>query len=312
MNDMILAKVDRAKALLVQCRDAGDAKKVSDMAHAAEIYAKRQRASQETIDYAHGIKVDAMTLLGEFLSRQEMNKGVRMNGKDSIGGAKKEPPKKEIPTLAQSGITKKESALSQKLHKLSKENPERHAAIRSAQEPIQSVFSSAHVSHNSGNNEWYTPKEFIEAAKKVMGGIDLDPANSVEANKVVGAVKFHTEKDSGLKHDWKGRVWMNPPYASELINPFCRKLTESFRSGEVTQALVLVNNSTETAWFQDMCQEASAICFPERRVKFWNPQKISAAPLQGQAVIYFGNKPKDFIARFSSFGLCCEVIESLK
>lgn len=309
MNDMILAKVDRAKALLVQCRDAGDAKRVSDMAHAAEIYARRQRASQETIDYAHGIKVDAMTLLGEFLSRQEKNKGVRLNGKDSIGGTKKEPPKKDVPTLAQAGITKKESALSQKLHKLAKENPERHAAIRAAKEPIQSVFSSAHVSHNSGNNEWYTPSEIIERAKEVMGGIDLDPASSAEANKVVGAKRIFTEKEDGLKQTWKGRVWMNPPYASDLIGQFCQKLSQCYDEKDVEEAIVLVNNSTETGWFQDLCKFAKVICFPKSRVKFWNPQKISAAPLQGQAIIYFGKQPGDFILRFRKFGICCRISE---
>jgi phage N-6-adenine-methyltransferase len=161
--------------------------------------------------------------------------------------------------------------------------------------------SKPHVAHNSGNNEWYTPVEYVDAAFKVMGAIDLDPASSATANEVIDAATFYTADDDGLSKDWHGRVWMNPPYASDLIGKFAAKLCQHFNLGEVTEAVVLVNNATETGWFQEMAALASAICFPRGRVKFWHPEKESA-PLQGQAVIYLGSQPKVFQSTFANFG----------
>jgi len=158
-----------------------------------------------------------------------------------------------------------------------------------------------HVTQNSGNNEWYTPGKFIQAAKKVMGRIDLDPASSETANALIGATKFYTQDNDGLTKKWHGCIWMNPPYEKSLIPRFVNKLIEELPN--IEQAVVLVNNATETAWFQQLLNAANIVCFMRGRVKFLNEDGVPAnTPLQGQAIMYFGKQEDTFVEAFSSLG----------
>ncbi len=162
---------------------------------------------------------------------------------------------------------------------------------------------SAHVSANTGVPEWYTPAAYIEAARKVLGDIDLDPASSEIAQRTVQATTYYTIESDGLAQPWSGRVWMNPPYSSDLVSQFVGKLCDHFEAGDIPAALVLVNNATETRWFQRVGKLASAVCFPEGRVKFLNEDGNPGAPLQGQAILYFGGETIRFLDTFGTFGL---------
>lgn len=159
-----------------------------------------------------------------------------------------------------------------------------------------------HVSHNSGNNEWYTPKQYIDAARSVLGSIDLDPASNDTAQETVQAKVYYTAENSGLDKPWFGKVWMNPPYAAALIRQFADKLCDEYSSGSVEEAIVLVNNATETAWFGCLVECASAVVFPSKRIKFHMPDGKTGSPLQGQAFLYLGNNPRKFLTHFCKFG----------
>ena len=169
-------------------------------------------------------------------------------------------------------------------------------------ESFDSPPSVAHVANNSGDDEWYTPAPYVEAARTVMGAIDLDPASSGAANEIVGAARFYTPGDDGLTQPWKGRLWMNPPYSQPLIDRFCTRIAREYAAGAITEACALVNNATETGWFQEMVAQSTAVCFPRGRVRFWHPAKSSSAPLQGQAVVYLGPDPECFADEFRRFG----------
>jgi hypothetical protein len=179
------------------------------------------------------------------------------------------------------------------------------AKIRSGESSISAEYNritGAHVSHNSGENEWYTPPEYIAAAKDVLGEIDCDPASSDVANKTVKAKQFFTKERDGLKSKWGSRVWMNPPYAQPLISQFCDALVTKVGSGEVKEACVLVNNATDTGWFHSLVGVAAAVCFTKGRVRFTDPGGKPSAPLQGQAVIYIGKKTEGFTRAFGKLG----------
>jgi phage N-6-adenine-methyltransferase len=181
------------------------------------------------------------------------------------------------------------------------------AAPAPAEEPDAPAASrTPHVCRHGGGNEWYTPPECIAAAVEVLGGIDLDPASSAAANEVVGAERYYTAAQDGLTRDWAGRVWMNPPYGQPLVDRFCARLAREFAGGAVEEAIALVNNATETAWFQALAAAASAICFPRGRIRFRHPDRPSHSPLQGQAVVYLGPRPGAFCAVFRRFGLVAE------
>ena len=149
----------------------------------------------------------------------------------------------------------------------------------------QAKPESLHVSDDS--YEWFTPAEYIEAARRVMGSIDTDPASCATANRVVQAGTFYTVDDDGLLYDWPGNVWLNPPYNMPWIERFIDKAIIEYGSGTARAVMVLTNNSTDTAWFHKLLSIAP-VCFTRGRIRFWGADGDTLATRQGQAIFYLG------------------------
>ena len=156
-----------------------------------------------------------------------------------------------------------------------------------------------HTAKKPGSTyERYTPPQYLEAARQVMGGIDLDPASCEIANQNVKATKFYTEEENGLTKEWRGNIWLNPPYS--IVESFVDKLIES----DFKQAIVLTHNCTETKWFCKLVDRADGIVFPNHRINFLNSDGTapSGYPPRGQTFFYFGDKVADFLDTFKQFG----------
>lgn len=153
------------------------------------------------------------------------------------------------------------------------------------------------------SDEWYTPPALIESARQVLEGLTLDPASCPEAQQVIKAEQFYTAQDDGLSQLWGGKVWLNAPYSMPLIERFTVRLVQEYQSGEVTAAIALVNNATETNWFHRLAANCTRRLDFKGRLSFWNPSKPSGSNRQGQVLFYFGDAPEQFELSFGHLGL---------
>ncbi len=148
--------------------------------------------------------------------------------------------------------------------------------------------------------EWYTPAMYIEAARQVLGAIDLDPASSEQANQTVQAATYYSEADDGLEQEWHGRVWLNPPYGKGS-GQFTSKLVEEYEAGNTTAAVLLLNAyGFDSSWFQPLWEHP--ICFTDHRVTFSSPTHKSGGPANGNIFIYLGPDDRAFAEVFRPFG----------
>lgn len=158
----------------------------------------------------------------------------------------------------------------------------------------------------SESNDWYTPARYVEAARFVMGSIDLDPASSEIANRTVKAARIYTIETDGLATGWQGRIWLNPPYgyaANGQSNQelWASRLVQEYEQGNIEQAILLVNAVTDRLWFQRLW--AYTICFTNHRIHFYAPDGKQGSPTHGNALVYFGPNVARFADVFRQFGV---------
>jgi len=162
----------------------------------------------------------------------------------------------------------------------------------------------------TGDVEWYTPQYILEAAAEVLGAIDLDPASSAaqQAHATVKADVYFTVTDDSLSQRWRGRVFLNPPYARGWIDAFVEKMVRAYQAEDITAGILLTNSSTETNWFHRAAAACDALCFPKRRIRFLKVvngalTRGKSSPSHPHTLFYFGNDVEKFAQVFRHFGL---------
>lgn len=157
------------------------------------------------------------------------------------------------------------------------------------------------------SDSWFTPPEYLDSVRTVLGTIDLDPFSSEHANEIVKASHIFTVQNSAFDNDWKisdnVRVFMNPPYSAGLCGRSVNRFIDQFEAKRFVEGIVLANNATDTRWFSALVHRCSAICFTDHRISFWNAdRKNVSGNTRGQAFFYFGKKQDKFKITFEKHG----------
>lgn len=120
-----------------------------------------------------------------------------------------------------------------------------------------------HKKFLSKSHVWKTPKYLFDIIDKEFN-IDLDPCTT---NNNLNCEYHFTEKEDGLKQDWKGlTAYINPPYGKDL-QKWVKKAYEEWQKGS-TVIMLLQTTRTNTKWFHKYINNKAEIRFLDHRIKF--------------------------------------------
>lgn len=157
------------------------------------------------------------------------------------------------------------------------------------------------INQTSGRVEWYTPSAIIEAARKTMGSIDLDPASCEIANRTVQAERYFTADDNGIVDIWRGNVWLNHPFGRKTNKEWVDKLIHEWGCGDMEQACCITFACTSEKWFQPLFQFPQ--CYLSPRTNYLGPDgKPVKGVTKGSVVTYLGTNVEQFCVSFQAMG----------
>lgn len=130
----------------------------------------------------------------------------------------------------------------------------------------------------SGRQDWETPQELFDELDREFH-FTMDCCASSSNTKVPG--NYFTEEDDALTKEWRGVVWMNPPYGA-AAKKWVRYAYEQAQAGNCAVVCLLAAR-TDTAMFHDYCAKGE-VRFLRGRLTFQGAP--APAPFPSMVVIF--------------------------
>src|SRR5262249_32648554 len=126
-----------------------------------------------------------------------------------------------------------------------------------------------------------------------------------KANETARAKIFFDEKQNGLRREWHGRVFVNPPYGKvgteSMASAFCHKAIDEMDAGRVKECIILVNSLHSQQWQMPLYE--FPVCFVDHRIQFLDETgEKNKNPTFQNIFVYMGDNEQKFAEVFSRFG----------
>jgi len=151
----------------------------------------------------------------------------------------------------------------------------------------------SHWETTGASDEWYTPAYVFEALGETF---DLDVAAPGDGPPHVPTSRWLST--AGLVADWRGFVWMNPPFGGRnALGPWLDKF---FAHGN---GIALVPDRTSAPWFWAAWTRADRVLFT-RKIRFLRPDgSEGVSPSNGTALFAAGDRAVVALERAAAAGL---------
>ncbi|HSQ89279.1 DNA N-6-adenine-methyltransferase [Romboutsia sp.] len=152
---------------------------------------------------------------------------------------------------------------------------------------------------SSNDQTWETPKDFFCELNEIFR-FELDVCATDLTAK---CNKYFTPKEDGLKQDWNGICWCNPPYSRELPK-WTKKAYEESEKNSSTVVMLIPARPDTKIWHEIIFPYARGIFFIKGRLKFGDSRNSAPFP---SALVVFSKYPvngliKDYL-KYTGHGI---------